>query len=113
MHSGNTTSSAPWGTASLVNRRTRSRVASTVPRWASVWMAAARELMGRAPGPGQAGGHALLHAAGELMGEVLRELRQSDALEHLARPSAALAGGHATDRESERDVVFHREPRKQ
>ena len=49
--------------------------------------------------PGQA--HALLHAAGELVGEVVLVAREPDQVDHLLRPVAALRPRLAADLEAE------------
>ena len=53
----------------------------------------------------------LAHAARELVGRVVRELRQADDAEQLLHPSGALGLAHAHALEPERDVLRDRAPR--
>ena len=62
-------------------------------------------------GPGDR--DALLHAARQLVGVVLRELAELDEVEHLARPRRPFRGRPAEDLERELDVVLDRPPLEQ
>ena len=50
---------------------------------------------------------ALLHPAGELVGELVRDVLEPDELQHLARPRVPLGLRHSLHLEPERDVVEH------
>ena len=64
---------------------------------------------------GERAGHAdaLLHAAGELVGELVLDLLQADQLQHRAGALEALPLAHPLDLETERDVVDHAAVREQ
>src|SRR5437773_2516924 len=58
-------------------------------------------------------GHALHHAARELLGVGALEAFEADFRDEAARDRGALFGGHAPELEAELEVVLHGEPGKQ
>ena len=62
---------------------------------------------GRVRREGARDADALLHAARELVGELVLDVLEPDELEQLTRPEDPLLLGHAADLETERDVVDH------
>ncbi len=62
---------------------------------------------------GAGDGHALAHAAGQLIGPLVDRLGQADPRQHLARRAPAGLGAVAADREAEARILPYGEPGKQ